>query len=83
MTGSDAARRSLFRTTTLFAIALRSPDYEALWSQLGGLYTGNPVLGLLPTPDLLQTLGSALRNTGLIGMGGAALQREPPLAAAT
>ena len=108
-----------FTSTTLFAIAQRSPDYEALWPQLGGLYTAhgvlmivggacfgaatlsagvlprwtgwlfltgiavNLVLGLLPAPDLLQTLGSALRNTGLIGMGWAALQRERPLAAAT
>lgn len=39
----------------------------------------NAVLALLPVPDLLQTLGSALRNAGLIGMGWA-IARELPRA---
>jgi hypothetical protein len=29
----------------------------------------NFILGLLPLPDILQTIGSALRNFGLMGMG--------------
>jgi hypothetical protein len=29
----------------------------------------NLVLGFLPLPDLFQTLGTALRNAGLVGMG--------------
>jgi hypothetical protein len=29
----------------------------------------NLILGLLPLPDILQTIGSALRNFGLMGMG--------------
>jgi hypothetical protein len=29
----------------------------------------NGVLGLLPAPEILQTIGTALRNAGLIGMG--------------
>lgn len=33
----------------------------------------NFVLALLPVPDLLQTLGSTVRNLGLIAMGGAIL----------
>ena len=27
------------------------------------------ILGLLPAPDILQTLGSTARNLGLMGMG--------------
>jgi hypothetical protein len=29
----------------------------------------NLVLGFLPVPDLLQTMGTTVRNAGLIGMG--------------
>lgn len=36
----------------------------------------NLVLGLLPAPDILQTLGTALRNAGLIGMGVAAWKQS-------
>jgi hypothetical protein len=104
-----------FAHTTLVAIATGAPDYETLWSGLGGTYTLhgvimiaggltfgwaslraaalprwtaalflaglvlNAVLGLRPVPDLLQTLGSALRNAGLIGMGWA-IARESPRA---
>ena len=39
----------------------------------------NLLFGLLPVPDLWQTIGSTLRNIGLIGMG-AALVRGPPRA---
>lgn len=35
---------------------------------LGGIAL-NLVVGLLPAPDILQTLGTALRNGGLVGMG--------------
>jgi hypothetical protein len=35
---------------------------------LAGIVT-NLVLALLPGPDILQTVGSALRNVGLMGMG--------------
>ena len=38
----------------------------------------NLVLALLPAPDILQTIGSAMRNCGLIGMGYAILARRPP-----
>lgn len=42
----------------------------------------NLVLTLLPVPDLLQTLGTAMRNAGLVGMGGwlvraKSIQEEP------
>ena len=36
----------------------------------------NLAFGLIPVPDILQTLGSLLRNAGIIGMG-AALLRSP------
>ncbi len=94
-----------FAHTTLVALASGVPTYEALWAQLGGLYTAhgavmvvggllfgwaaaragvfprwtarvfilgvliNLGLAFLPLPDLLQTLGTALRNAGLVGMG--------------
>jgi hypothetical protein len=41
----------------------------------------NAVLGLLPVPDLLQTIGSTVRNLGLIGLGWAISRdasRPPP-----
>lgn len=41
-----------------------------------GLFV-NLVLALAPLPDILQTLGTALRNLGLMGMGYAALVRSP------
>ena len=48
------------------------------WLFLAGL-TLNLGLGLLPAPDILQTLGTALRNAGLVGMGWAvAAQLSPP-----
>lgn len=34
----------------------------------------NLVLALLPAPDILQTLGTAIRNAGLVGMGYAILR---------
>lgn len=94
-----------FAHTTLLALTLGMPTYEALWGHLGGTYTlhgalmvvggaafgwatlragvlpawtavvflagiaTNFVLALLPLPDLLQTLGTLLRNAGLAAMG--------------
>jgi hypothetical protein len=105
-----------FAHTTLFALATQSPDYEALWQQLGSAYTihgalmviggllftlaalragglpktalllfgagllVNLTLALLPAPDILQTLGTAIRNAGLIGMGYAILRGGQDLA---
>jgi hypothetical protein len=99
-----------FAHTTLFALALGTPDYELLWERLGVAYTAhgalmviggllfasaalrssclprgavwlfggglcvNLLLALLPAPDLLQTVGTAIRNAGLIGMGYALLR---------
>jgi len=38
--------------------------------------TVNLVLALVPAPDILQTVGSAIRNAGLIAMGHAALTKR-------
>jgi hypothetical protein len=40
----------------------------------------NLVLTFLPAPDILQTIGSALRNLGLMAMGCAILFRRPQVA---
>lgn len=40
----------------------------------------NLVLAILPTPDILQTVGSAVRNVGLIAMGYAVLFKPAPTA---
>lgn len=37
--------------------------------------TVNLLLAVVPAPDILQTLGTALRNAGLVGMGYAVLAR--------
>jgi hypothetical protein len=102
-----------FAHTTLFALASDTATYEALWAELGSLYTVhgalmaagglafgwgtlragvfpvwtallfllgiilNVALALVPLPELLQTLGTALRNAGLIGMGWALAYRRP------
>jgi hypothetical protein len=42
----------------------------------------NLLFGLLPLADLWQTLGSTVRNLGLMGMGAALLTRAPRQAAA-
>jgi hypothetical protein len=98
-----------FAHTTLYALELQVPDYEALWQQLGPTYTAhgaamivggllfataalrtstlprlavwlfgtglliNLALALVPAPDILQTVGTAVRNSGLAGMGYAVL----------
>jgi hypothetical protein len=43
----------------------------------------NFLLALLPVPDLLQTLGTALRNAGLVGMGWAAARAPQPATASS
>jgi hypothetical protein len=43
------------------------PRY-AVWLFLVGIL-GNLILGLLPAPDILQTIGSTARNVGLMWMG--------------
>jgi hypothetical protein len=94
-----------FAHTTLYAIEESIPDYEALWSRLGRVYTFhgglmvvggvlfalaalrakvlwrgavglfligivlNLFLGLLPLPEIVQILGSTIRNLGLMGIG--------------
>ena len=40
----------------------------SVWLFIGGIIT-NLILSLLPAPDILQTVGSAARNAGLITMG--------------
>ncbi|MBL8490277.1 MAG: hypothetical protein JNM82_05805 [Rhodocyclaceae bacterium] len=40
----------------------------------------NLVLALVPAPDMLQTLGTALRNAGLVGIGHAILFGRPAAA---
>ena len=60
----------------LFAsAALRSDDLPrgAVWLFGGGLVV-NLLLAVLPVPDLLQTVGTAVRNAGLVGMGYALLR---------
>lgn len=49
------------------------------WVFLSGLGL-NFTLSLLPVPELLQTVGSAVRNVGIVGMGLAVLRsvRRPP-----
>jgi hypothetical protein len=55
----------------LFALsALRAawlPRFSVLLFLAG--IVANLVLGLLPSPDILQTIGSAARNLGLVAMG--------------
>lgn len=94
-----------FAFSALHVCVLQEPNYEALWQQLGMVYTGhgtlmviggllfgsaawrerqlpktavallaaglciNALLSLLPTPDILQILGSAVRNAGLVMIG--------------
>jgi hypothetical protein len=108
-----------FSHTTLLALALHVPTYEALWTFLGVTYTIHGVVmivgggcfgwatlrtgvlprwtaalflaglglnllfGLLPVPDLIQTIGTAIRNCGLVGMGWTLARRSvSPLAVA-
>jgi hypothetical protein len=48
----------------------------SVWLFLAGIVT-NLVLSLVPAPDILQTIGSAARNLGLMAMGYAILCRIP------
>lgn len=55
----------------LFGVA--SLRAGVLWRGAVGLFllgtTLNLAIGLLPLPDIVQTIGSTVRNIGLIGMG--------------
>jgi hypothetical protein len=62
----------LFGTSVLRAGWLPRP---AVLLFLAGIVT-NLVLAFVPAPDILQTLGSGLRNLGLMGMGHAILLRH-------
>jgi len=50
------------------ALRSRSLPAVAVWLFGGGLLV-NLVLALVPSPDIMQTLGTAVRNAGLVGMG--------------
>lgn len=52
----------------------------AVWLFGIGLFV-NFVLALLPVPDILQTLGTVIRNIGLVGMGYAILSGSVSVAA--
>lgn len=94
-----------FAYTTLFAMQAQTPNYEALWRQLGFTYTihgaamvvggllfawaalrshalpkvaaslfavgllVNLGLAVVSAPDIMQTVGTAIRNAGIVGMG--------------
>ncbi|MEX1316114.1 MAG: hypothetical protein AB1Z22_03170 [Synechococcaceae cyanobacterium] len=94
-----------FAHTALYALAERTPAYEALWQGLGPVYTlhgalmviggllfswsvqragwlprsaivlfaagllVNLILALTSAPEILQTIGTAIRNLGLVCMG--------------
>lgn len=66
----------------LFAIALwragRLPRV-AVGLFAAGLVV-NLVLSALPAPDIMQTVGTAIRNAGLVGLGYALLRRAPATA---
>ncbi len=102
-----------FSHTALFALTESVPDYAALWTRLGGLYSAhgvamilggllfgwatwrsavfprlgaglfvgglgcNLVIALLPVPELMQIVGSSVRNLGLIVMGRHLISRAP------
>jgi hypothetical protein len=50
-----------------------------VWIFLAGIAL-NALLALVPVPDVLQTLGSVVRNAGLIGLGWATLAGRRPRA---
>lgn len=55
------------------ALRARWTPRWAVFLFLAGI-SANLVLALVPGPDILQTLGSAIRNVGLVGMGCAVLR---------
>lgn len=63
----------------LFArAALRAPSLPRLAVVLFGAgLLVNLGLALVPAPDMLQVVGTAVRNAGLVGMGGALLFGRP------
>lgn len=94
-----------FIYTTVYSLAYSVPTYEALWHQLGWIYTFhgglmvvggimfglsalkakvlsrigvglfviglaiNLIVSLLPVPEIVQILGSTIRNLGLMAIG--------------
>lgn len=54
------------------ALKAKSLPAAAVWLFGGGLLV-NLVLALVPAPDIFQTVGTAIRNAGLVGMGYATL----------
>ena len=52
----------------------------AVWLFISGLVV-NLVLAVLPAPDILQTVGTSLRNAGLVGFGWSILRRRNTSAA--
>lgn len=104
-----------FAFTTLYALQSQVSNYEALWQELGWIYTAhgaamvvggllfayaalrstalpriaallfgagllvNLALAVVPAPDILQTVGTAIRNAGIVGMGYALLSGEAGL----
>ena len=52
------------------------PPRFAIWLLAAGIMV-NLVLALLPGPGILQTLGTAARNAGIISMGYAILFHSP------
>lgn len=63
----------------LFAwAALRSPALPRLAVLLFGIgLLVNLGLAVVPAPDILQTVGTAIRNAGIVGMGYALLSGSP------
>ena len=54
------------------ALRARGLPRPAVWLFGAGLLV-NLLLALVPAPDILQTVGTAVRNAGLVGMGYAIL----------
>lgn len=63
----------LFAWAALHSFAL--PKVAALLFGTGLLV--NLTLAMVPAPDILQTVGTAIRNAGVVGMGYALLSRSP------
>jgi hypothetical protein len=55
------------------ALRARSLPAVTVWLFGGGLLV-NLALALVPAPEILQTVGTSLRNAGLVGMGYAILR---------
>lgn len=82
----EALGEQLGITYTVHGAAMVAGGLLFAWSALGsralprlavGLFAAgllvNLVLALVPAPDILQTVGTAIRNAGIVGMGYALL----------